>query len=395
MKTRTLKVLGLVCLLVQANPLAAQQAARLELAEQFSEYFNDQVNSANVTGAAFAVASPDGIVWIGTEGFTDTSRKQPIDENTTFRVASVSKTFAAGLAGVLVDQGAFRWDDPVVDHVPTFQLKGDAGKVQVQHLLGQSSGLVPHAYDNLIEDGVPLDRIQNRFGELSYICQPGQCYSYQNSVFSLIQPVIEATTQQSYENLMRERIFEPLDMQTASVGYEPFINNPNHARPHVKSRGRWKTVRVKPNYYRVAPAAGVNASVTDMGKWLTAQMGGHPAVLDPGVVEELTEPRVRTVRDTRRKHWRDLLTDAHYGLGWRVYRLGEHEIIYHSGWVSGYRADVAWSEEHGIGIAVLMNVEGSTISEITTTFWKMAFDRLQRPEATGNTALLAATIEPR
>lgn len=92
MKTRTLKVLGLVCLLVQANPLAAQQAARLELAEQFSEYFNDQVNSANVTGAAFAVASPDGIVWIGTEGFTDTSRKQPIDENTTFRVASVSKT---------------------------------------------------------------------------------------------------------------------------------------------------------------------------------------------------------------------------------------------------------------------------------------------------------------
>jgi beta-lactamase class C len=395
MKTRTLKVTGLVCLLFQAAPLCAQQEDRLQLAEQFSEYFSRQVKAANVTGSAFAVASADGIVWIGTEGFTDTSHKQPINEDTTFRVASVSKTFAASLAGVLVDQGAFRWDDPVVDYVPTFRLKGDAGKVQVQHLLGQSSGLVPHAYDNLIEDGVSLDRIQNRFSELSYICQPGHCYSYQNSVFSLIQPVIESSTQQSYENLMRERIFEPLDMQNASVGYEPFISNPNHARPHVKSRGRWKTVRVKPNYYRVAPAAGINASVTDMGKWLTAQMGGHPAVINPDLVKELTEPRVRTVRDTRRKHWRDLLTDAHYGLGWRVYRLGEHEIIYHSGWVSGYRADVAWSEEHGIGIAVLMNVEGSSISEITTTFWKMAFDQLQRPGAAGNAALLAAAIETR
>ncbi|MBT8052807.1 MAG: beta-lactamase family protein [Gammaproteobacteria bacterium] len=399
MKKRTLTVLGLACLLAQASPLVAgnanQQPARLELAEQFSEYFSRQVKTANITGAAFAVATPEGIVRIGTEGHTDTSRKQPIDQDTTFRVASVSKTFAASLAGVLVDQGVFRWEDPVVRHVPGFRLRGDTGKVQVQHLLGQSSGLVPHAFDNLIEDGVPLERIQNRFSELSYICQPGKCYSYQNSVFSMIQPVIETTTRQSYSNLIQQKLFQPLDMQTASVGYKPLINNPNHARPHVKSRGRWKTVRVKPNYYRVAPAAGVNASVTDMGKWLTAQMGGNPAVLSPRVVEELTRPRIRTVRDTRRKYWRDMLTDAHYGLGWRVYRLGDHEIVYHSGWVSGYRADIAWSEEHGVGIAVLMNVEGSSISEMTTTFWKMAFDLLLPESSVANTALVAASFNTR
>jgi beta-lactamase class C len=378
---RTLTVIGFVCLYLQATPLFSapdsQQLAERALAEQFAAYFTKQVTETNVTGAAFALATPNGILRVGTAGHTDTSHKDAINENTTFRVASVSKTFAAGLTGVLVSEGEFGWEDRVVAYVPDFQINGDSGKVRIRHLLGQSTGLIPHAYDNLIEDGVSLERIRGQYSNLSYICPPGECYSYQNSIFSLIEPVIETTTNRSYSELMNEKIFEPLDMRTASVGYESFINNPNHARPHVKSHGKWKTVKVKPNYYRVAPAAGVNASALDMGKWLTAQMGGNPAVIDPEVIEILTRPRVKTIRDTRRQYWREMISDAHYGLGWRVYQLGEHQIAYHSGWVSGYRADIAWSEDYNIGIVVLMNVEGNSISELTTRFWQMAFDSLE------------------
>jgi beta-lactamase class C len=361
--------------MIQATPLLARSPQQ-ELADAFAVFFEQQVTEENLPGAAYVVATPDGIVSLGAAGYTDTSRSHRIDEHTVFRVASVSKTFAAGLAGLLVDEGAFGWEDRLVDHLPGFRLKGDASQVRLDHVLGQSTGLIPHAYDNLIEDGVPMERIIERFSQLSYICQPGECYSYQNGVFSLIEPVIEQTTGRTYAELMDERIFQPLAMTTASVGYDALVGNPNHARPHVKSGGRWKTVKVKPNYYRVAPAAGINASATDMGKWLAAQMGAEPVVLKPDVVDTLTRPRVRTVRDLRRKHWRDMLSDAYYGLGWRIYRLGEHEIAYHSGWVSGYRADIAWSREHDIGIAVLMNAEGNSISAITTTFWQMACDRL-------------------
>jgi beta-lactamase class C len=396
MKKRTLKVIGIICLCLQATQVfsatSAQQKAERDLAEEFSVYFDELITEAGVTGAAFVVATPEGIIRIGTAGYTDTSRKQAINENTVFRVASVSKTFAAGLTGVLVDEGEFSWDDPVVSYVPDFRINGNAGKVRIRHVLGQSTGLIAHAYDNLIEDGLSMERIQDQYVKLSYICSPGNCYSYQNSIFSLIEPVIVATTNRSYSELMNEKIFEPLDMRTASLGYESFINNPNRAQPHVKSRGQWKTVKVKPNYYRVAPAAGVNASALDMGKWLTAQMGGNPSVMDPEVVEMLTRPRVKTVRDTRRKYWRDMLSAAHYGLGWRVYQLGNHEIAYHSGWVSGYRADIAWSEEHEIGIVVLMNVEGYSISELTTTFWQMAFDQLQPEIKVAGTELKGAAL---
>ncbi len=384
-------VLALSCQAFLVPALSAD-AAVSRVADSFDTFFRDHVASEHITGAAYAVATSAGIVRIGTAGFTDTTRTQRIDDNTVFRVASVSKTFAAGLTAVLVEEGRFAWDDRVVDYVPDFHIKGDSSRVRIEHLLGQSTGLIPHAFDNLIEDGMPLDQIETRFRELSYICQPGSCYSYQNSIFSLIGPVIEKTTAQSYAEALEQRIFDPLDMQTASVGYEPLVSSANYAKPHVQVSGNWKTVPVKPNYYEVAPAAGVNASVLDMGKWLVAQMGGQPAVIDPTVIETLTRPRVETRRDTYRKYWRDLVSQAHYGLGWRIYRMGSHDIAYHSGWVSGYRADIAWSAEHGIGIVVLMNVEGSSINEFTTTFWRLALEQI--PSRPGGVQSIAAALKP-
>ena len=375
-------------LLAVAAPAGAGQDPQ-RLAQEFTALFEQRVREEGIPGAAFAVVTPTGILHIGVTGHTDASRALPVNENTVFRVASVSKTFAAGLATVLVAEGAFGWDDRVVDHLPWFRLKGDAGVLRIRDLLGQSTGLIPHAYDNLIDDGVALDRILPKLSTLGYICDPGDCYSYQNIVFSLVEPVIEQSAQRSYAELMNEKIFAPLDMRDASVGLQPLLRNPNHARPHVRSGDRWRTVEVEPNYYQLAPAAGVNASVLDMGKWLMAQMGANPEVLAPEMVRTLSTPRVETRRDLRRKHWRDMLTDAHYGLGWRIYRIGAHELVYHSGWVSGYRADIAWSREYGLGLAILMNAEGSTISELSTAFWQRVFR--QQPAGSGAQVLTATT----
>ena len=106
MKKRTLTVIGFACLCLQATPLYsapnAQQLAEQDLADQFAVYFKKQVAESNVTGAAFVVATPDGIIRVDTAGYTDTSHKHAINENTTFPIASGSKTFTAGLPGVRV-----------------------------------------------------------------------------------------------------------------------------------------------------------------------------------------------------------------------------------------------------------------------------------------------------
>ena len=217
--------------------------------------------------------------------------------------------------------------------------------------------------------------------ELPFICAPGDCYSYQNSVFSLIQPVVEKVAADSYAHLIEQRIFRPLEMRTASVGFDAFLATADRAEPHVKRNGRWTTVSVLPNYYRVGPAAGVNASATDMGKWLMAQLGSSPTVVSTEAVTTQITPGVKTPGELQRREWKRILTDAYYGLGWRVYQIGGEQIAYHSGWVSGYRADAAWSVHHDVGIAILMNAESSSISALTTHFWEMAFARLARDGA--------------
>jgi len=338
----------------------------------YETFFRELVKDRNYPGAAFAIVTRDGIQHIATVGFTSAAGQRPIDEQTTFRLASVSKPFAAELVGLLVEDGVLDWEDPVSRYVPGFRIDGDVTQIRLRHLLGQSTGLIPHAYDNLLEDGMGMDYIWRKMADLPYLCEPGRCYGYQNSVFSLVEPVVVKATRLEYSALVEERIFKPLDMTTASVGYDAFVNNPNHAEPHARRKGQWTTIPVQPNYYRAAPAAGVNASILDMAKWLQAQLGGKPDVIPPEMLRELAQPRVETRRETYRKEWKSIISDAHYGLGWRIYRLGDEQLVYHGGWVSGFRADVAFSPRHGIGIVVLMNAESSGINELTTRFWRMA-----------------------
>jgi len=353
---------------------SAQVAASdtmLDIASEYEVFFHDLIKDRNYPGAAFAIVTRDEILHIATTGHTTADRTQPIDTQTAFRLASVSKTFAAEMVGLLVEDGTLNWNDPVTRYVPTFKINGDASQIRIHHLLGQSTGLMPHAYDNLLEHGKSMDTIWQRMSDLSYICTPGKCYGYQNSVFSLVDPLVKQATSLSYETQVEQRIFKPLKMDTASFGYEAFINNPNHAEPHARRSGRWKTVPVQKNYYRAAPAAGVNASILDMGKWVQAQLGSHPDVLSADMLGNLQKPRVKTRRELYRKQWKTMLSSAHYGLGWRVYQLGDEQIVYHGGWVSGFRADVAFSPRLDIGIVVLLNAESSGISELTTRFWQM------------------------
>ncbi len=337
--------------------------------DEFEQRAGALLIEESIPGAAWAIVDAQGRIEVGTFGHVDRARTRPVDERTVFRLASVSKGFAAAAATLAVSEQRLGWDWPVAELVPAFPIAEPV--ITVADLLGQSTGYIPHAFDNLIEAGYDLNQIVPRFAGLEPLCSPGRCYTYQNGLFSLIEPALEAAGLPPYPQFVQQRLFVPLAMQDASLGYEAFRQADNRALPHVRRLGNWRTVDVSPNYYRVGAAAGVNASATDMGRWLNAMLGRHPEVLDTHAIAAMTEPRVRTRRDLNRRHWRELLTDAHYGLGWRIYDLGGERVVYHGGWVAGYRAEVSFSPDRGVGLAILVNAESAVVAEISTSFWKM------------------------
>lgn len=377
MLLRALFLIGIFSLsAVQAREVTPAQL------EAFKTHFETVLAEQNIPGAAYAVVYKDQIISASGFGVREVGSSDPVDAYTVFRIASVSKTFAGGLASILASQGHFRWDDPVTRYLPEFSFKTRTynNKLKVEHLLAQSTGVIANAYDNLIEANVAPEGILPHFKKLDPLCAPGRCYGYQNVLFSLIEPIIEQTTSQDYASLMQQNIFEPLQMPTASIGLAAFLNSENRALPHVKARGKWHPRKVNESYYRFAPAAGVNASAVDLGYWLIAQLGYNPDVLNEEHLQQITNKRVRTVRDLRRRLWREHITDAHYALGWRVYQFGQEQLIYHGGWVEGFRAELAYSRDRELGLVILLNAESNVVAELSTHFWSTMFTALQQQD---------------
>ncbi|WP_418296075.1 serine hydrolase domain-containing protein [Microbulbifer sp. SA54] len=339
-------------------------------AKEFDRYFRQLLKQQDIPGAAYVIVDRDQVVAMNTYGVRMQGKKEPVTTHTVFRLASVSKTFAASAATVLEHEQKFSWADKVVRYVPELSFKTPAlsMQLQVQHLLSHSSGLTPNAYDNYLEDNRPVSKILPMFSSIDPHCKPGKCYGYQNVLFSLIEEVIQKATGVPYSRQLKDRFFTPLAMDDASLGWESFMAASNRAAPHVQTGRGWRPVKVEKEYYLAAPAAGVNASISDMAQWLKAQMGAYPEVLSPEVIRDMTTERVETQRHMRHRIWRDYIDHAGYGLGWRLYSVGDDRIIFHGGWVAGFRAAVAYSEKRKVGIVILMNAESRVISDLTANF---------------------------
>ncbi|MDR8523760.1 serine hydrolase domain-containing protein [Shewanella fidelis] len=350
------------------------------VADKFKSQFHLQLKKHKVPGGSFVIVDTDKVIKLSSYGKRKKGGTQNVNANTVFRLASVSKTFAGTLASMLVEEEKLDWQQPIVNYLPEFTLanKAQADSITLEHVIGHSTGLMPNSYDNLINSNVKMAKIINKFDELTPICKPGICYGYQNVAFSFIETAIEKQTDLSYEELIQQRIFSPLNMNSASIGFSAFEQTQNRAEPHIKTKHGFKQVKVKPNYYQLASAAGVNASINDMSKWLIANLGQNPEVLSASIIEDVTTPGVKTTRELRRRDWRQYLDKAHYGKGWRVYEFNGRPLIYHAGWVAGYVAEISYSPELNIGMAMLLNGESRVIAELSSNFWRDTFKQAEQ-----------------
>lgn len=361
------------------QPIKAQlpppSAEALEIAEAFDAFIQQAIDQGFAPGAAAAVVYEGNVLLEKGYGVRSLKDSAPADKHTIFRIASLSKSFAAFLTGRMVQQGKVHWEDPVQKYLPDLCLQTDehTRALQLNHLLSQSSGLPYHAYTDQIELGKPVSEIMPMLYDLELIGKPGKIYSYQNAVFSLAGEALQAATGLSYEeNLLRE-VFQPLGMQDASASLAGFLNSPNAAMPHDITRaGMWQQLAPSPNYYNAAPAGGVNASASDMAQYLLAMLGNRPDVISKETLQKLGEPLVYSpVRYRYFGHWNNI-EKVWYGLGWRVLDLSNGEkLLYHGGYVAGYRAEMAVHPEKGWGVCVMFNAAAGMADQCVPKFMEL------------------------
>ena len=331
-----------------------------ELLTEYQQEILQLSRESHTPGAAIAVVYDSSIVYIKGFGLRNVLKPDSVDVNTVFRIASVSKCFASFLAGTLVEDSLLAWSDTVVHYLPTFALKPreETAKLTVRHVLSHTTGLPYHAYTNMVEEGASLDSMLSWLKNINLGTRVGQAYSYQNVAYSIVGKVIEARTGKSYNEQLRERVFVPLKMTNASVDYVSMMKNINIATPHKLGRGRWTPAKITDTYYNVAPAGGVNASITDMANWMIALLGNRPDVINPETLAELYTPKVKAPSKNRNYGRMHRLSSSYYGLGWRVLHYPNDTLIYHGGFVNGYRSEVAINPKERIAVCILANAPG-------------------------------------
>ncbi|MDQ3160886.1 MAG: beta-lactamase family protein, partial [Pseudomonadota bacterium] len=287
------------------------------------------VAGGRIPGLAVAIVQNGRVLSARGYGITDSRKGMPVDAHTVFRIASLSKSFAGAVTGILVNDGVLRWDSKLVDYVPGFRLSqpNAAQQVTVADLLSHRVGLTRNAFDRDLEADADFHSLTLKLANAPMTCSPGQCYAYQNVAFSLIGDIVFATTGQFFSETVTRRIFKPLGMHDASYGLDGIQASARWAKPHVRGGSGWVPLNPKPTYYRVAPAAGVNASISDMAQWLLAQTGHRPDVLPAPLLETMHASLINTPSETRGSAWRrSRLGAAGYALGWRAYSYAGHKV---------------------------------------------------------------------
>jgi beta-lactamase class C len=357
---------------IQRNLPALVRPELPEMQRSYSAYttwLKQQVDETALPGVALAVVSSKGILLLETWGVRSAGKADLIDSNTIFRIASVSKTFAGTVAAQLVEQEAYGWDEPLIKILPQHKLGSDASSqvLTLRHIMSHSSGLMPHAYSNMLDAGVSYQKIQEKFHEILVVCAPGRCYGYQNVVFSLVADVVEVRTHKTYEQFVKDNIFTPLGMNTASLSLEDYLSNSNASSPHQRSRGSWQVASTNSAYYTTGPASGVNASILDMSRWAQANLGAFPGVLSRSLLDVQHTPVVETPRGSYFNRW-PKVQNAWYGLGWRVFDYAGMRIVHHGGGVRGFRTELVLIPEKDLALVVLFNAETTIANDVVPGF---------------------------
>ncbi len=337
---------------------------------EFVQFMEQELDSTNTVGAAFTIVHGGEVVFTGTYGVREKGSLKEVDEHTLFRMASVSKGFAGVLASMLEQDGAFSLNDKVVEHYPGFLLKDsvNTADLTIRNLLSHTSGLVPYAFDNLVEADQDLTTIIERLDEVDISAPPGELYGYQNVMFSMLDPIVRNATGIPYKALLQDKIFNPLGMTDASAGPVYMDRNPNLAYPHIRTKNGYVALEPHEGYYNVLPAAGVNASISDMSKWLLALLGYSPEWMPDTILSNISTPVIYTpLKWQYTRYWKPF-RERYYSLGWRIYNYQGRQIVYHGGYIRGYRAEIAFCPSEDVGIAFMQNSPNNLASRCVPTF---------------------------
>lgn len=362
-------------------PRFADTARRQRLAAAFPEIdrvFRAYLDEARVPGAAWAVIIDGEVAHAGQHGYRELETKTPVDQDTVFRIASMTKSFTAMAILKLRDEGRLLLDDLAERYVP--ELAGlqyptaDSPRLTIRHLLSHSGGFPednPWGDQQLAISDDEMAALMRQ--GIPFSNPPGMTYEYSNYGFAILGRIVSRVSGMPYRDYVAERLLAPLGLTSTTL-------EPAAVAPSRLAHGyRWEddTWTLEPALADGAFGAmgGMLTSMRDLGRYVGALMAAFPPRDDDDTgpvrrasLREMQQPwRPRPATVGRAADGSVQLSNLAYAFGLRTTQTCDlPAIVGHAGGLPGYGSLMLWLPEHGVGIIAAGN--------LTYTGWGPRFD---------------------
>jgi CubicO group peptidase (beta-lactamase class C family) len=232
----------------------------------------------HLPGLVGGILTPDGLATIGAVGIRKIGSSEPFRVTDKIHLGSCSKAMTATVLGTLVDEGKLKWGSTIREVFPeqAEELHADFRTVTLSHLLTHRAGL-PHQLDWWRPSG--RTETEQRLSILTTVMtrpprhRPGSTYEYSNVGYTLAGLMAETVTGQPWETLLRERLFQPLQMASAGFGSIGTRGTVDQPWGHRDVKGDIRSTQVD-NAPVLIPAGGVHCSMADWARFAALHLAG-------------------------------------------------------------------------------------------------------------------------
>ncbi|MEO9893257.1 serine hydrolase [Aurantibacter sp.] len=324
------------------------------------------MDNFTVAGAAVAVVKDGKIIHQRGYGIQSIAGKQKVNENTNFGIASNSKAFTTTALAILVEEGKISWTDKVIEHIPEFKMYNDyvTQNFNIQDLLTHRSGLGLGIGDLMFfPDGsdFTIDDIISSFQHFKPVSAFRTKFDYDNLLYLVAGEVISRVSGLTWEEFIKQRIFEPLAMDNSYASLTYITDKSNVASPHLnKNKELSLTSPEEWNPKKINGAAGsIYSNVNDIANWLLVNLnkGKYGPNLEKQLFTEASQRELWKIHTTTNANTNSRYNShfAGYGLGWKLTDVKGNMLVSHTGGLIGMLSKTTLVPDLNLGIIVLTN----------------------------------------
>ncbi|MCB0562824.1 MAG: beta-lactamase family protein [Phaeodactylibacter sp.] len=387
MLTQTFHLFGFLLIsycTMASDPPAAENAFESD----FGQFIQTTMEAIpTIPGISVAVVKDGQPIYTKGFGYADKENGVKATEQTSFYIASSTKSFTGLMAALLDQKGLIQLDEAITTYLPAelFPDAVNARQIKVRDLLTHTMGMENGPVTMRL--AFTGDHSHEKLKQLLQYCEPTEKgyghYQYSNFGYNLYGIMLEEKTGKPWQQWMEELLFEPLGMsRTTAYMSKAEKNGWPVAAPYSGIPGNIERIYLEKKDNTMQSAGGLITTAEDMGRWLAVNL--QKGKLDgkqifPAALFEATHGRLAETGGEFPPFTRE-----HYGLGWHIGKYDKFAQLHHFGGFAGFSTHVSFLPQEGLGVAVMVNdaVAGTRVMNLLAAY---AYDWwLQREKAEKN-----------